>query len=698
MGALFNEGTTCGLSDGQLLERFVDGRGEARERAFATLVARHGPMVIGTCRAIVGDEHEAMDAFQTTFLVLARAGRSLWVRDSLGPWLHRVACRAAIRTRTEAGRRMALARRYLEAMTEPRRADCEDGRAADVHEEIDRLPGRFRMPLVLCDLEDHTYEEAARRLGWSVGMVKSRLARARGRLRDRLTRRGLAPCIAGSPHAISRLIPGATRGDVPVEAAARAAMCLVEGRAATGVAGVAEALSRGMTTTMRINRLLQVSIAATACLVIASGAGSLAFRAMATPHPGGPIKGPAAPPGPPELAVDDRGAMGDPAPGQAEARELALKVLGQAASLDRLARFRYRVRYRHGVVDSMRAVDRSINGLRHGLTAPVLEKDWIGWYQTRFAWDEERFIWELRPGETRMNLDARFWTRADAWERHEAHDGSSVDLVRQSGPAQPWKDLVYFDYGYLRVAPHRFWWGRTIGRGNAQTMSTLAPEDTRWDRLGVARFADEACDVVDSPARGQRLWIGRDSRRIRGVLTYWSEEDAARMSTFFKSDAVRRIAGKAFRTQFDYANWRHSEASEDQLIEIARASAALYPPRPSRGIEPNELIQLDDYREVTPGVWLPFRELRCFPHASEAVAGKNQIVRSELIVEEAGVGLSLADRFAELLPRDGQHVQDQRFAVPIDYEYRAGLDDEALRKRADAESAKRPRDGRPATR
>ena len=103
---LFSVGVTAGLTDGQLLERFATQRGDAAELAFAALVERHGPMVFHACRGILGDEHEAQDAFQATFLVLLRKGGTLWVRDSLGPWLHRVACRAAGRAE---GRRLAPA-------------------------------------------------------------------------------------------------------------------------------------------------------------------------------------------------------------------------------------------------------------------------------------------------------------------------------------------------------------------------------------------------------------------------------------------------------------------------------------------------------------------------------------------------------------------------------------------------------------
>lgn len=215
--ALFEEGVSAGLTDGQLLERFATGQGEAAERAFAALVERHGPMVLRACRGILRDDHDAMDAFQATFLVLVRKGHSLWVRDSLGPWLHRVACRAARRAAADAGRRRALEQRLAEALRDRAGNTSQDDLAAAVHEEIDRLPDRYRVPIVLCDLEGRTCEEAARHLGCPIGTIGSRLARGRERLRGRLARRGLAPTVGTLVAALATGSPGA---DVPPALAA----------------------------------------------------------------------------------------------------------------------------------------------------------------------------------------------------------------------------------------------------------------------------------------------------------------------------------------------------------------------------------------------------------------------------------------------------------------------------------------------
>jgi RNA polymerase sigma factor (sigma-70 family) len=203
LGGLFDLGVAASAGDGQLLEQTLTGPSATAEAAFAALLERHGPMVLRVCRAILRDEHSAMDAFQATFLVLIRKSRSLWVRESLGPWLHRVACRAARRLKADSQRRRRLELRAGQfaptlTVTPP---SGGDELARLVHEEIDRLPEPFRAAILLCDLEGRTCAEAARLLLCPVGTVASRLARGRGRLRAQLTRRGvtlLATAIAAA--------------------------------------------------------------------------------------------------------------------------------------------------------------------------------------------------------------------------------------------------------------------------------------------------------------------------------------------------------------------------------------------------------------------------------------------------------------------------------------------------------------------
>ncbi len=190
---LYGVGTIRDLGDGQLLERFATDAGEAAELAFAVLVERHGPMVLRVCHSVLSDWHDTEDAFQATFLVLVQKARGLWVQDSLGPWLHQVAVRTASAARVAASRRRRCDEQAAAQRMEVGRPAADPEALEFLHEEIERLPDRFRLPLVLCDLEERSHQQAARHLGWPIGTVKSRLARGREQLRNRLVRRGLSP-------------------------------------------------------------------------------------------------------------------------------------------------------------------------------------------------------------------------------------------------------------------------------------------------------------------------------------------------------------------------------------------------------------------------------------------------------------------------------------------------------------------------
>jgi RNA polymerase sigma factor (sigma-70 family) len=187
---IFNQGSLTGLSEGQLLRQFATGD----EGAFEALVTRHGPMVLGVCRRLLYDRRDVEDAFQATFLVLLRKAGALRDAEALSPWLHGVAYRVAARIRCNSIRRpLEESRGARPEAVEP---ECDLERTelrTLIDEEIRRLPEKYRLPVVLCYLEGRTHEEAARRLRCSAGSVRGRLDRARQKLKDRLTRRGLAP-------------------------------------------------------------------------------------------------------------------------------------------------------------------------------------------------------------------------------------------------------------------------------------------------------------------------------------------------------------------------------------------------------------------------------------------------------------------------------------------------------------------------
>ena len=188
---LFTAGTAIGLSDRDLLERFLHQDQDTSELAFKTLVDRHGAMVFRVCNQGLRDRHAAEDAFQVTFLVLARQARSIRKQDELASWLFGVACRAAARIRMMEARRQAYEHRGAIARAQAKHdTSNESERWPELHAEITRLPEKYSVPIVLCYFQGLTHEQAAEKLDWPVGTVKTRLTRAREQLRRRLEARG----------------------------------------------------------------------------------------------------------------------------------------------------------------------------------------------------------------------------------------------------------------------------------------------------------------------------------------------------------------------------------------------------------------------------------------------------------------------------------------------------------------------------
>jgi RNA polymerase sigma factor (sigma-70 family) len=181
------------LSDEQLLEWFLNRDDSSAEDAFRAIVVRHGPMVLGVCRHILTQHQDAEDAFQATFLVLARKAGSIRDRRVLARWLYEVAYRIAMRARTNGVRRRTHERQggEMAATVSVDNHGWIELRPV-LHEEVNRLPEKYRLPVILCYLEGKTNEEVADLLQWPVGTVKGRLSRARELLRSRLSRRGLA--------------------------------------------------------------------------------------------------------------------------------------------------------------------------------------------------------------------------------------------------------------------------------------------------------------------------------------------------------------------------------------------------------------------------------------------------------------------------------------------------------------------------
>ena len=243
----------AGVGDGELLARFVERHDEA---AFATLVNRHGPMVWGVCRRLL-NRHDAEDAFQATFLVLARKAASVRSRETVGNWLYGVAHQTALQVRRTAARRRA---KEVQVTTMPDTEAVGPDPWADLQplldEELSRLPDIYRTVIVLCDLEGRTRKEAAHRLGVPEGTVAGRIARARTLLARRLTRRGVA--LSGGALAAVLTQRGASAGvsNTVVVSTIKAARLVAAGRAATGAVSVqVAALTEGVMKAMLFNKL-----------------------------------------------------------------------------------------------------------------------------------------------------------------------------------------------------------------------------------------------------------------------------------------------------------------------------------------------------------------------------------------------------------------------------------------------------------
>ncbi|WP_406697035.1 sigma-70 family RNA polymerase sigma factor [Singulisphaera sp. Ch08] len=188
---LFQFGTVGDVDDNQLLDRFLSSRDSGAEAAFAALVERHGPMVLGICRRRLGDPHDAQDAFQTTFLVLVKRAHSIRNQKSVASWLFGVACRVTARAKRDEARRIAKERHAAKMLEALKPVDGPLESWSELYEEVERLPDKYRLPIVLHYFEHMSYEQVAKRVDCPLRTVQTRLARGRERLRSRLRRRGL---------------------------------------------------------------------------------------------------------------------------------------------------------------------------------------------------------------------------------------------------------------------------------------------------------------------------------------------------------------------------------------------------------------------------------------------------------------------------------------------------------------------------
>lgn len=263
-------------ADASLLERFLTCSDEA---AFEALVRRHGPMVLGVCRRVLGNPEDAEDAFQATFLVLAKKAASVRNRGVLSNWLYGVAHRTALHAR-----RAVMRRRQKEACVMPPQsagADAWDGLREVLDLELARLPDKYRAVLVLCDLEGKTRREAARQLGLPEGTLASRLASARRALAARLGRHGIALSGGALAMALAQYASAALPAHLVISTVKAAA--LVAAGQAAALATPAAALMNEVQKAMLMTKL-KVFVTS-AIVLVALGASGLVYRASGQPNP-----------------------------------------------------------------------------------------------------------------------------------------------------------------------------------------------------------------------------------------------------------------------------------------------------------------------------------------------------------------------------------------------------------------------------
>jgi RNA polymerase sigma factor (sigma-70 family) len=275
----------AGLTDGQLLEDYLRRHDRS---ALAALIRRHGPMVWGVCRRVLRNDHDAEDAFQATFLVLVRKASSVLPREMLANWLYGVAHRTALKARATTAKRRVRERQVTQmpepAATEP---DLWHDLQPLLDQELSRLPDKYRVAIVLCDLEGKTRKEAARQLSVPEGTLAARLARGRVMLAKRLARHGLGVSGGALGMLLAQNIASAAVPTSVVSNAIEAATVSAAGQAAaTGVISTKVAvLTEGVLKSMLLSKLKAAVVLILAIAALGIGASALPYRTMADEPP-----------------------------------------------------------------------------------------------------------------------------------------------------------------------------------------------------------------------------------------------------------------------------------------------------------------------------------------------------------------------------------------------------------------------------
>jgi RNA polymerase sigma-70 factor (ECF subfamily) len=258
-------------SDGELLGRFIHHRDE---EAFESLVRRHGKMVLGVCRRLLHRPQDVEDAFQSVFLVLVRKATSIVPREMAGNWLYGVARQTAVRVKSMNAKRR---RRETQVAAFPESARATPESRNDLTDFLDQelsgLPEKYRVVIVLCDLEGRTHKQVAKQLGWPEGTVSGRLARGRAILAKHLAKRGVTPSGQALAVLVSENVASAALPPSLVSATVQAASAFALGQK-TGISAKVVAITQGVLSAMVVNRLKMVVAVAVMVCVLGLGLGS----------------------------------------------------------------------------------------------------------------------------------------------------------------------------------------------------------------------------------------------------------------------------------------------------------------------------------------------------------------------------------------------------------------------------------------
>lgn len=333
---LVGSSNASSVTDVQLLERFLSQRDEV---AFEVILRRHGPLVMRVCRRVLPNGHDAEDAFQATFLVFVRKARSIGKRASVASWLYQVAHRVALRARLRASQRAATNQPSGDVAAAADESDGWRELRPVLDEEVRRLPEKYRTPVVLCYFEGQAYEKAAREIGCPKGTLSIRLTRARGLLRKRLARRGIALSLTALTAVLAENAASALSAAL-VDTTVKAAVHFIAGIPGGIVSENVLDLTKRTLTAMVVTKVKLAATALAAVCVIAVGSGLFLSNLLAAKptEPASPVvdvAGEVLAAAEPQKEKQQPGTdvYGDPLPGSAVARLGTLRWRHEATCL-----------------------------------------------------------------------------------------------------------------------------------------------------------------------------------------------------------------------------------------------------------------------------------------------------------------------------------------------------------------------------